>query len=277
MRLGGPLYGDFPDPSEWIAAVRAAGYSAANWPLAVDADEQQVSAFVSAAREADIVIAEVGAWSNPLSPDEPTGREAIETCKTSLAVADRVAARCCVNIAGSRGPKWDGPCAEDLTDATFERIVETVREIIDAVQPSRTFYTLETMPWMPPDSADSYLDLIEAIDRPRFAVHFDPVNLINCPRRYFDTTAVLHECFDKLGGRIKSCHAKDILLRDRLTVHLDEVPPGEGSLDYVVFLRRLADLDPDTPLMLEHMKPEQYAPAAEHIRRVAAEAGVGIR
>ena len=35
----------------------------------------------AAARAADIVIAEVGAWSNPLSPDDETRAEALEKCK----------------------------------------------------------------------------------------------------------------------------------------------------------------------------------------------------
>ena len=72
-------------------------------------------------------------------------------------MADEIGARCCVNIAGSRGAKWDGPHPADLTPETFDLIVQSVREIIDAVKPTRAFYTLETMPWMYPDSADSYL------------------------------------------------------------------------------------------------------------------------
>lgn len=40
--------------------------------------------------------------------------------------------------------------------------MQNVRQIVDAVKPKRTFYTLETMPWVIPDSPDSYLKLIEA-------------------------------------------------------------------------------------------------------------------
>ena len=70
-----------------------------------------MAAYVRAAREADIVIAEVGAWSNPISPDEGTRQQAIRHCQEQLALADRVGARCCVNIAGSRSPDWAGPDA----------------------------------------------------------------------------------------------------------------------------------------------------------------------
>jgi hypothetical protein len=32
-------------------------------------------------------------------------------------------------------------------------VVAVVRDIMDAVKPTRAFYTLETMPWMYPDCA----------------------------------------------------------------------------------------------------------------------------
>jgi sugar phosphate isomerase/epimerase len=149
-------------------------------------------------------------------------------------------------------------------------IVEVVREIVDAVQPRRALYTLETMPWMYPDSADSYLDLLRAIDRSQVAVHLDPVNIVCSPQRYYGNAALLRECFAKLGPWIVSCHAKDILLRDRLTVHLDEVGPGQGALDYAVYLRELDNLHPDVPLILEHMRTaDEYRAGAAYVRSVA--------
>ena len=138
MRLGGPVFGGDAvtrDPDAWIAALRARNYRAAYCPLDERADDATVRAFANAARAADIVIAEVGAWSNPLSPDDATREKALALCRERLALADRIGARCCVNIAGSRGPKWDGPHPDDLTEDTFALLVETVRAIIDAVKP----------------------------------------------------------------------------------------------------------------------------------------------
>ncbi len=108
--------------------------------------EVTVKAFEKAAREANIIISEVGAWSNPISKNEKERKEAIKKCKDSLALADLIGAGCCVNISGSRGEKWDGPHPENLSRETFDLIVQTTREIIDEVKPVRTFFTLETMP-----------------------------------------------------------------------------------------------------------------------------------
>ncbi len=96
-------------------------------------------------------------------------------------------------------------------------------------------------------------------------------------RRHFDSGALIRECFKKLGPHIKSCHAKDILFHNDLTVHLDEIQPGLGNLDYTVFLTELDHLSPDIPLMMEHLKGEEpYLKAAEYIRSVAEEAGVNL-
>ena len=277
MRLGGPIFGDVSDPGRWVAAVQQLGYRAAYCPVQSDQDDAVLSAYAKAAAEADIVIAEVGAWSNPISPDEDEQRRAIALCQERLALADRIGARCCVNIAGSRGAQWDGPDAQNFSPETFDLIVETVRTIIDAVKPTRTFYTLETMPWVFPDSADSYLQLLHAIDRKQCAVHLDPVNLVNSPRRYYHNGALIRECIAKLGPYVRSCHAKDIRLSNQFMVHLDEVRPGLGGLDYRIYLQELARLDPDVPLMLEHLPtPEEYALAAQHIRSVAQEVGVTL-
>lgn len=275
MRLGGPLFEKYDDPARWLTLLRNSGYRAAFCPVNAETDAATVQNYATAARKADIVIAEVGAWSNPLSPDHTIRKKALDGCKKALALADQIGARCCVNIAGSRGEKWDGPHADDLTPETFELIVQTVRDIIDSVKPRRTCYTLETMPWMYPDSPESYLQLLKAIDRKAFAVHLDPVNLICSPQRYFNNGAVIKECFQKLGAHIKSCHAKDVLLQKKLTTHLDEVRPGLGNLDYATFLKELDKLDPDIPLMLEHLpNAEEYTQAAKHIKSIAQKEGV---
>lgn len=277
MRLGGPVFVEQQTPDEWIKAVRSAGYRAAYCPIQSGATREEIMAYARAAQDADIIIAEVGAWVNTLDSDNMRRNKAIRFNQDQLALADEIGAKCCVNIAGSRGEKWDGPCSLDLLPDTFDMTVETVRLIIDAVKPKHAFYTLEPMPWMFPDSPDSYLDLIRAIDRSQFGVHLDPVNWINSPQRYFNNSVFLKECFAKLGSYIISVHAKDTILGNQLTTHLDETRPGLGQLDYRVFLRELNRLHPDTPLMLEHLhSEEQYFLSAQYIRAVAQEINVGL-
>lgn len=281
MRFGAPVFGEYSDPDGWANAVRAAGYSAAYCPVGddADADTDTIRAYEKAAADTDIIIGEVGAWSNPLSPDEQTRRQALELCKRRLALADEIGARCCVNIAGSQGEKWDGNDPKNLSEEGFDAVVECVRDIIDAVEPTRSFYALETMPNMYPDTVDAYVRIIEAVDRDRFGVHFDAVNLVCTPRLYFDNAAMIRDFVDRLGPFIRSCHGKDVIMHQQFITHIDEVPPGQGYLDYRTLLTELDRLDDrDVPLLLEHLSgPEQYADAAGYVRSVAAEIGVGLK
>ena len=273
IRLGGPIFKKFESPGEWIDALNKLKYKAAYCPVKPGTSSEEIKQYKVAAQEADIIISEVGAWSNPIDPDNDKAKAAIDKCISSLQLADEIGAKCCVNISGSRNPeKWAGPHKDNLTPATFDLIVETTRKIIDAVKPKNTFYTLETMPWSYPDSVDSYVKLYKAIDRKQFGVHFDPVNLVISPQVYYQNGEMIKEAFSKLGSHIRSCHAKDILLLDdQLTPHLPEVRAGLGNLDYAVFIKELAKLK-DIPLMMEHLKAaEEYDKAAEYIRSVGKE------
>ncbi len=269
IRLGGPVQLPARSPEEWVRAHQDMDYSAAYCPLQGSDPDVLVQAYAKAAQAADLIIAEVGAWSNPLSPNETERKKAISKCGQQLDLAERIGAKCCVNISGSRGEQWDGPHPLNFSNETFDMIVSVTRAIIDQVKPKRTFFTLETMPWAFPDSVESYVRLLKAVERPAFAVHFDPVNLICSPQRYYGNAALIREFFRQLGPFIKSCHAKDILLQPKLTTHLDEVRPGLGGLDYATFLRELSQW-PDVPLMLEHLKSEEeYDMAGRHVRQLA--------
>lgn len=277
LRLGGPVFGSPSAPDEWIAALKGKGYRAAYCPVTPGTDAATVATYRAAAEAADIVIAEVGAWSNPIAADETTRQTALAKCKASLALADEIGATCCVNVAGSRGAEWAGPHPDNLREATFALIVDTVREIIDAVKPTRSVYALETMPWIFPDSVESYVRVVDAIDRDAFGVHFDPVNLVNCPARYFATGALVRQFVAELGPRIRSVHLKDVVMHDAFIVHLNEVRPGTGTLAIDVVLRELARLGGEIPVMLEHLPDEaSYDLAAAHVRQVALQEGLSL-
>ncbi len=274
IRLGAPLSGSFKDPVEWIKTVKALRYSAAYCPLLPGAKSELIKSFRTEAAKNNIIIAEVGAWSNLMDPDETVRKESLNKNMASLQLADEIGAACCVNISGASGEIWDGPYPGNYSKETFDQIVETVRHIIDQVKPVTAFYTLEPMPYMLPDSPDSYLDLIKAIDRKQFAAHLDPVNMISSPQRYFNNGAFIKECFSKLGPYIKSIHAKDILILPELTVHLEERRPGLGTLDYRVFLQEASKLK-DIPFMLEHLETqEEYRLAAAYVWEEGKKAGV---
>lgn len=271
LRLGGPLFGKYSTPEEWVSLVKAEGYSAAYCPIGTGVSDTEILAYRKAAEKSDIIIAEVGAWSNPISPNPETAKEALDKCVASLLLAEKIGAKCCVNIAGSRNARvWAGPHEDNFSEETFDMIVATTRKIIDEVKPTQTYYTLEAMPWIFPESPDAYLKLIKAIDRKAFGVHLDPVNMVTSPSLFFSNGKLIREAFNKLGPYIKSCHAKDLILKeDTFMPQFDEVRPGLGKINYTIFIEELQKL-PSVPLMMEHLSnAEEYRSAAQYIRKVS--------
>jgi sugar phosphate isomerase/epimerase len=275
MRLGGNLTGKYRNADEWLRGALDIGYKAVSFPLQPGADRSETGEYVAAMRENDIVNAEVGAWSNPLSADPAERETAMRKNIAALEYAEETGALCCVNIAGARGAAWDGPHRSNLSDETFDMIVKNTQTIIDAVKPKNTKYSLETMPWIFPDSPESYLRLSEAINRSAFGVHLDICNMINCPERYFGITEFIDKCFDLLGSQMLSLHLKDIKISDRLTLHLDEALPGLGAMDFARIFARAARLDRNTPMIIEHLPDnEAYAAAYRNLRAIITAAGL---
>lgn len=277
MRFGGFIFKPWNNPEEWAQAAIEAGYSAVYFPVDHTAPQNVIDGYKDAAEAADLVICEIGVWNNLLASDPKEREKNFTRSVHQLELADYVGANCCVNIAGSYSSQWDGPHPDNFTKRAFDEIVSISQRIIDAVNPKNTAYSLEPMPWMYPDTPESYLDLIEAIDRKGFAAHVDIVNVINSPALYYRNGDVIRDWFDKLGGNIRSCHAKDIKLSGKLTVHLDECRPGTGALDYEAYLTCMSKLSDRTCMMLEHMTEEvDYVEATKYIKGLAKKLNIKL-
>ncbi len=116
VRLGGPVFGKFTDPAEWIKELKALGYSAAYCPVQPGATGEMIRSTGWRQMKNNILIAEAGVWNNMLDPDELKRKDC--NCKNIaiLHLADEIGAVCCVNISGARGEIWDGPYRRELCE-----------------------------------------------------------------------------------------------------------------------------------------------------------------
>jgi sugar phosphate isomerase/epimerase len=279
MRLGLSTSLSGLKPREWAEKLQKAGCGSVVFPVDYTAPDELIEEYVREAAAHDLVIAEVGVWRNAIARDAEERRKNLEYSIGQLALADRIKACCCVNVAGSMGERWDGGYRENFTKEAFCEIVKMVKEVIDEVKPHNTYFTIEPMPWMIPDSPESCLQLIRDVDRPRCAVHMDFVNMINCPRRYLAAEEFIEDCFAQLGPLTKSTHIKDSRMNPvALTTMIEECSPGEGCLDFRKVLHILDKYLPaDAPVLLEHMTTfEEYAKAYDYLKAIADAEGLTV-
>lgn len=267
MRLG--LSTNFNEGSaeKWAKKMVSLGCKSVVFPLNCDASDSEVDEYVAAAKANDLLIAEVGIWRNGIDRREEERKKNLEYSIKQLALADRIGARCAVNVGGSNGARWDGGYKENFSEEIWDKTVKMAQTIIDEVKPQNTYFTLEPMPWMVPTGPKEYLKLIETVDRDRFAVHMDIINMINCPDRYFFHDEFLEETFDLLGDKIKSCHLKDIRLLDGFTFQLKECACGDGVFNIEKYVELADKYDVDMPMIIEHLSSdEEYISNIKYVK-----------
>lgn len=269
MKLGIGTTLPHTSPEEWAEKHCALGLKAVVFPCSYTEKTELIDAYVSAAKAAGLCIAEVGAWSNPISPDSIKRAEATAHCIHSLELAEYVGARCCVNISGAMGEIWDGSYPENYSGKTYELLIETIRKIIDEVKPVRTKYALESMPNMHPDSPEDYLQILNDIDREGFGVHLDLVNMLVSPRVFCDHRSLIDRSFKLLGPYMRSCHLKDAVLDSKLTVSIRETECGTGGIDLGYYISGADSVSTDMPMILEHLPSlEAYYRSIDTIRNL---------
>jgi sugar phosphate isomerase/epimerase len=267
------------DPRELVLAHKAKGYRAAYAPKVTLKEPEKIKAVREAFAAEDIMIAEVGYWDNIMDLDPKERAYQRANMVNALAIAEELGAKCAVNIFGSYAVLKNGNAqhaARNFSSEAFEDAVDMARYFIDEVKPKTAYFAYEIFPFSVVDTPEMIEKLIWAVDRKQFGVHLDLVNLINCPRAYWNNADIARECVARFGHRIVSAHVKDIKMKEpAISVILNEVICGTGVIDHGTFAKVLHDLPQDIPFMLEHLNSEaEFDQAAAWVRARAAEQGV---
>ncbi len=260
-------------PKEWAETHKALGLKSVVFPVDCNAGENLIEAYKEESEKHGLLIAEVGIWRNTLAADMAEREKWIDYAIRQLKMADKIGASCCVNVVGTPyGPRWDGGYRQNFSEELWQMAVKMIQRIIDEAKPVRTKFSIESMPWMIPSSPDEYLRLIKEVDRKEFGAHLDVVNMITSPERYFFNDKFLEECFNKLKGKICSCHLKDIRLKEEYTFQLEECACGQGTLDLELFAKLATAENAQMPMIIEHLSTdEEYLASLKYVqKRLAA-------
>ena len=104
---------------------------------------------------------------------------------------------------------------------------------------------------------------------------YDSANWITRETAY-NTTAALNHDFDVLGRHIVSCHAKDSWIENRLTLHIEAGCPGKGTMDFQTLFRRMEDLSPEYPAIVEGAGTDDLPAVSALFHNTARELGIQV-
>ena len=105
--------------------------------------------------------------------------------------------------------------------------------------------------------------LLDDLNSPNLRVIFDPVNYIN-DENYMKQDEIIEEFFELLGDRCEVLHLKDFTLRD------DKVSyayPCTGMLNTRLIFKKLKQIKPDIPVMLEEVKEDMLEEVRNNVIR----------
>ncbi len=285
IRLAGYLGGG--DNYDWAAGVRGLrdqGFTAAiTSPDPVLAlSDSRIGEVRAALAEHDVEVFEVGGYCNMIHTDDTKRQDNLKHLARAIEAADRIGCRMVGTITGSRNPDTEefsdnyAVHPDNWTMETWKLTIDCIRQVLNDTSGMKAALGMEAQVTTNLDSPLAHRRLMDDVGGDRVKVNLDPTNMCHL-YNHFHTTELLTECFDLLGEDIYGCHAKDTyVLPHSQTVHVQEVCPGRGRMDYETYLVGLSRLKWPRALLPEHIPGDQFAEAYAYIRSVAAKVGVKL-
>jgi len=183
-----------------------------------------------------------------------------------------------VTFAGSRHPDPRQPLAphpDNWLDATWDLLVQRVWALLESVEDLGVRLCFEPCPTTTLNTLDALSELMADLASVRVRVALDPAAIFSAAAAAQPAYAVA-EVFSSLGDTIGIARATDVrLIEAGEEPHAEPAPLGEGVLDYEVYLRLVAALELDTPIIVKPQGSDAaYRSAHAFLANAAKRAGV---
>ena len=217
-----------------------------------------------------------GYWQNLITPDENARRESVRTLQAALQLAGWLGARAVDTGPGSMNP--DGPWFPhpyNWTPQARQQLVKSLKEAAPAAEAAGVLLSVEGHQLVTLESAEVTAEVLDAVDSRWVTSDYDSANWITL-KTAFDTKSAVNHHIDVLHKHISSCHAKDIWVENRLSVHLQDGCPGKGAMDFHALFQRLEALSPDIPVIVEGATADELPEVGRLFHRIAAELHIRV-
>jgi len=144
---------------------------------------------------------------------------------------------------------------ENGTEEAYAECRKTLEKLARSAEKTGAVIALEAYWQNVIDSIDRAERLFREIDSPSLKLVMDPCNFYR-KEDLPQMQPMLEDMFKRLGSQIVLAHAKDVKASAEGT---DLPASGQGVLDYPLYLKLLAGLNREMPLVIEHLEMNEIA------------------
>jgi len=223
-------------------------------------------------RAHDLPISCVSAYTNLVHPDPAERKKRLALCKALVRHARELGSPYVISETGTFNAESDWVAhPKNRTEEGYEICRDIVAELVEEARAHDAVFCLETYVNNVIGSIEETLRLFADIDSPNLGLLMDPTNYFE-GHNIDQMDQTLNRIFDSLNDKIRIAHAKDVMRagadKSEKHAHIDadeshtfrgvgeiELPaPGLGSLNYDLYLKRLAIKHPNIPIIIEHLE-----------------------
>jgi sugar phosphate isomerase/epimerase len=266
------------NPADLVKGIRDAGYTAAEafhsgWKKMTDSETRELKA---ALKEHDLWFYNIHIWDNIIHPDPVLRRKCHDEYLRIIECAEQAGVGFILVHTGSRGNgKPSAAHPQNWTEETWKMSVDALKKVIADTSGSKVNLAVEAINSNNFNNPPAHVRLRKDVGDDRLKYTLDPTNMMYAGN-VFRSTELINSCFELMGEDIMYAHAKDVKFSGMLP-GLSWAIPGEGEMDYEVYLTHLSRLKYTRPLMLEFLRGEdQYKQAKEFVEKTAEKTGVKI-
>ena len=222
-------------------------------------------------RDHNLPICCVSGYTNIIHPDKAEREKRVGYLKEIIRNTRNFGARYVISETGTYNTESDWVAhPKNKTEEGYEDCCTVISELAREAHDHGAKFLLETYVNNVIGSVDETLRLFADVDHPGLGLLMDPTNYFE-DHNIDNMDGELNRIFDALSDKICIAHAKDVMRAggDATEKHADidaseahsfrgvgaiELPaPGLGSLNYDLYLERLAEKHPNIPIIIEHL------------------------
>lgn len=225
-------------------------------------------------RDHDLPICCISGYTNIIHPDPDERERRVGYLKEIIRHAQYLGTPYVTSETGTFNTESDWVHhPKNKTEEGFEECRKVIADLAQHAYDHGAMFLLETYVNNVVGSVEETVRMFAEVDHPGLGLLMDPTN-------YFEVhnidrmDRILNQVFDTLSDKIKIAHAKDVKRSgdDKSEKHADigdedaleshtfrgvgeiELPaPGLGSLNYDLYLQKLARKHPNIPIIIEHL------------------------